>query len=773
MSVSSRSRTELYSELHRSTGTTRCGSAVFRDLVLLDVARIAPLSLARMRDRSLARSEKSKSAIRSSGVVPTATSLLAGTLACVAISVTLPLLSPIEYSATSVPPLVPRGEASHILAADGSVLATFFAERREHVPLQKIPLSLQLAVVATEDRRFFSHGGIDARAAARALRRNLQAGDVHQGGSTITEQYVKNSYFPTEPRTLHQKLREAFLAREIERRMSKAEILEAYLNTAYFGSGAVGVEAAAQLYFGKAAESLELAESALLAGVIRAPESYNPRNSPWLALKRRNLVLEQMVSVGYLERNAAEAAKRKPLGVTAPPAPAGVRYPHFVEYVRQQLLRDPLLGPDVETRAQRLYRGGLVVQTTLRPDLQKLAQWAVSSWLPDDADPDAAVVTVDVADGRILAMVGGKDFSKLQFNLATDARRQPGSTFKVFALVGALRSRIPPQVRLDGSPKAYVLPTGEVWRVTNFEGRGGGPVSMWEATVHSINGAYADLAMRIGPSTVVSTAYAMGIHTEVDPNPAVVLGGLEVGVSPLEMASSFATLASGGSYVPPRAIDSIKTIEGDDFEYRTAGSTVLSPGVAWMATRILQDVVARGTGRRAGIPGIPVAGKTGTTENHADAWFVGYTPRLATAVWVGHPEGMVPMLAVHGTKVQGGNIPAEIWHSYMAEAVRLAPEKGEFPPTGEEVLDVWISPASGRLASEQCAERLLVRLPASVVPYESESCPPPQSITDTALPAPSSEITPALPPGSPTPSPAGAPRAPEPPKATSQSPEGP
>ena len=650
-------------------------------------------------------------------------------------------LLPVEFRQSPLPQEVPRGEASRLLAADGSVLATFYLEQREAISLERVPVLMQYALIATEDRRFYSHRGIDLKAFLRALRQNVQAGEVHQGGSTITQQYVKNLYFPTEPRTPQQKAKEAFLASRIERQMSKEAILEAYLNTAYFGNGAVGLQAASRNYFGKDADSLDLAESALLAGIARAPESYNPRLYPWLAIKRRNLVLEQMVREGYVDRNTAEAAKRRALHL-APLATGGaVRYPYFVEFVRQALLADPHLGPDRETRAAYLYRAGLTIKTTLRPELQDLAESVAAAALPYESDPDVALVSIDVETGDVLALVGGKDFSKSQFNLATDGRRQPGSTFKVFALVAALRNRIPPQLLLDGSPKTLVLPTGEIWRVTNYEGGGGGIVSLWEATVHSINGAYADLAMRLGPAAIVSAAYDMGIGTELDANPSVVLGGVRNGVSPYEMAVAFATLASGGSRVDPRPIESVEGPSIGRIEYPSVKSLVLDSGVAWQANQILQDVVRRGTGRRAFLGGIAVAGKTGTTEGHVDAWFVGYTPRISTAVWVGYKEGSIPMTSVHGVRVAGGNIPAGIWHAYMSRAASVIASPPSFPEIGEGLESVWIDPDTGRIAGDYCENRMLVRLPSSIVPLERQDCEAPVSATDTAAPQ-TSESTP-------------------------------
>lgn len=663
-------------------------------------------------------------------------------------------LRPYSYDTLALPPPVALGGVTRVLAADGSQLAAFFAELREQLSFERIPVVLRYAVLAIEDRRFYSHRGYDLKAVGRALSRNVAADDIHQGGSTLTEQYVKNTYFPTADRTAEQKLREAAVASRIERDLSKDEILTAYLNSVYLGNGTFGVEAASRTYFGKGAEQLGLSEAALLAGIVRSPESYNPRASAGNAFQRRNLVLEEMVRTGYLERNVAEAAKRQPLGaVSARPDPA-YRYPYFVEYVRRRLLSDSRLGADEESRATQIYRGGLTVRTTLVPELQDAAEAAARSALPNEADPEVGLVSIDVWNGHIVAMVGGRDFSARQFNLAVDSRRQGGSTFKVFGLVAALKSRIPPQLRLDGTPRVVRLETGELWRVQNYAGGGGGMTTLRDATVYSVNAAYADLVLRMNAQAVVSAAYDMGIDTAVETNPAVILGGLRTGVSVLEMASAFSSLATGGVHAEPTAVDYVDYPGGHRISFGSPSSRVLSPGAAWQASEILQDVVARGTGKAARLPGTPVGGKTGTTENFADAWFVGYTPRLSTAVWVGHPEGLIPMYSVHGVRVAGGTFPAWIWRNYMATATIIYPG-GEFPPAGEEMASVWISPETGRLAGEFCEFKVRAELPESIVPLERDECAPPPSApaTETAPPATFGDITPVVP-VAPSPAPA-------------------
>jgi len=669
-------------------------------------------------------------------------------------------ITPFSFDGVSLPSPAVLGQATRVLAADGSQIAVFFSERRTALPIERIPLRLKQAVIVIEDRRFYTHRGYDIASAARAMARNIAADDIHQGGSTITEQYVKNTYFPTLPRTAEQKIREAAVAAKLEREMSKDEILAEYLNSVYLGNGAFGVEAASRYYFGKGVEEISLSQAALLAGIIRAPQTYNPVAAPRTAFDRRNLVLEELASRGYIERNVAEAAKREPLGVVAQRGDPSYRYPYFVEFVRQGLLSDPRLGADEEARATQLYRGGLVVKTTIVPQLQDAAEAAARSALGSDGDPETGLISIDVSNGHIVAMVGGRDFSKRQFNLATDARRQAGSTFKAFGLVAALRARVPPQTRLDGTPRVFRLPTGELWHVHNYDRGGGGSVSLWDATVYSINAAFADLVFRVGASSVVSTAYDMGISTGLESNPAVVLGGTKNGVSVLEMASAFVPFATGGVRRNPIAVEYVEFPGGRRLSMESPSSLVLPPGVAWLASAILQDSVARGTGRGARIPGIRVGGKTGTAENFTDAWFVGYTPRLSTAVWVGYPDALVPMYSVHGVRVAGGTYPAWIWRNYMAFAASVF-SGGEFPGPGEEMRPVRISLESGKLSGEFCSDGAWVTLPESVVPTEREECPVPPQQTEahpTVSPGSFEGVTPTMTPAV-TPSPPPSPRA--------------
>lgn len=655
--------------------------------------------------------------------------------------------------AIALPPALPPPQRTVIQASDYSTLAVLYSENRTVVPLDRIPFQARYAVLAVEDRRFYEHGGVDGRSVGRAAQANLGSGERLQGGSTITEQYVKNLYFMTEQRTFEQKAKEAALALRIEQLKSKEQILEGYLNSIYFGEGAYGIAAAAEHFFARSPDSLDLAQSALLAGLIRAPETYNPRFNPRVAFERRSTVLEEMIRNHYISRNEGEAAKRMPLAL-APAPTAGVRYPYFVEYVKRSLLKDIRFGETEEERAHHLYRGGLVIRTTLVPELQEIAESAAHGTLNRDGDPEAALTSIDNRTGQVVAMVGGRDFAHNQFNLAADARRQPGSAFKVFALVAALQGRIPPQTRFDGNPRVFLLPHGEIWPVTNYDGGGGGQVTLWDATVHSVNAAYAELATRIGPPSIALAASQMGIETPINHDYAMVLGGLRNGVNTVEMASAFSSLANRGSHIPPTPVTVVEAPGNERKDYTNHPRPAVPPGVAWMTTEILQEVIQRGTGRSASLGGRPAAGKTGTTSNHADAWFVGYTPEYSTAVWVGHPQGNIPMYSVHGVRVAGGTFPAQIWRSYMTGALRNRPVS-QFPIADSDMVRVDIVPSSGKIAGQFCTERKSVELITAIVPEEIEECPEPAStpsVSDTVSPGdvsstiPSADGSPAPPP---------------------------
>ncbi|TET54085.1 MAG: PASTA domain-containing protein, partial [Actinobacteria bacterium] len=485
-------------------------------------------------------------------------------------------------------------------------------------------------------------------------------------------------------RTINRKIKEAVLAYELEKRYPKKKILEKYINTVYFSHGNYGIETAAEAFFGKKVEKLKIEESALLAGLIRSPQRYSPWNHKDKALARRNLVLTKMRELGYISKIDTIKIKARPLKIK-PPKPER-RYPgaYFVEHVRHQMLTDKRFGETEQDRANNLYKGGLRIYTTISLSKQQMADNAIQTILNRSGDPSASLVSIDPKTGKVLAIAGGRDFfdqknKHAKFNLATQSKRQTGSSFKVFVLTTAITQGITPYKTIDSSPGTLSLPGGGTWRVDNYtEGRGYGRITIRQGTIQSVNALYARLMLDVGAKNVVRIAKKMGIKSKLSPNPAIALGGLKYGVNAYEMASAMATLANEGTYIEPKTIskitDSNKKII---FSNKPRPKLVISPTVASTVTSILKDVMTRGTGRGANI-GRPAAGKTGTAQSYRDAWFIGYTPDMATAVWVGHPHAQVAMLSVHGRRVTGGSFPASIWRQYMKEALAKTP-KSKFP----------------------------------------------------------------------------------------------
>jgi penicillin-binding protein 1A len=571
-------------------------------------------------------------------------------------------------------------QRSVVYAAGGEVIATLAGEEnRTVVPLERVPEVAQRAVLAIEDASFYEHRGVSLGGLVRALFTNLEAGTVRQGGSTITQQLVKNVIVGNE-RSLDRKIREARYAIALERERTKREILELYLNEAYFGNGVYGIGTAAEFYFGTKVDQLTLAQSALLAGLIRAPERYDPLRHAEAARARRNLVLDRMAELGHITRAEAARAKAEPLGAAPHPLPAPVE-PYFVEFVKEQILSDPRFGATRADRARALFQGGLRIHTTLDLRLQRAAAAAVSQVLTSPNDPAAALVAIDPATGAVKAMVGGRDFEKNKYNLAVQGRRQAGSSFKPFTLVAALESGVPPGYTLDTpSPIEITDQTGQVWRVENYSHRGEGIMDLRRATELSVNSFYAQLIAKVGPARVVEVARKMGITSDLQPYLSLALGTFEV--SPYEMASAYATLAAGGVHCQPYAVTRIVDASGRTVvENDPDCSPVLDPEVAAQATAILRGVIERGTGRARARIGRPAAGKTGTTDDYKDAWFTGYTPQLATAVWMGYPKDRSrPLTNIHGfAQVFGGSLPAMIWARFMRAAHEGLPVV-DFPP---------------------------------------------------------------------------------------------
>jgi membrane peptidoglycan carboxypeptidase len=668
------------------------------------------------------------------------------------------------------------GLQSTIVSPEGEVLAVLRREHREPVALSAMPQHLIHAVLTAEDRRFFDHGGVDARAVVRAFLRNTATGAIEQGGSTITQQLVGLLYEPAAGRTYDAKLTEVLLARELEQTRTKASILEEYLNTVYLGEGAYGVQAAADTYFRRDVGDLDVAQSALLAALIRAPSSLSPSDDPEAARWRRDDVLRRMADDGHLteaERDAAlaatiEVSERQPL-------PA-VREPHLVDLVVRRLLADPSFGDSETERADRLYRGGLTIHTTVDLELQQLARDTLAAHLPGEDDPEAAVTVVEPGTGRVLAVTGNRAYEQLQFDLATQARRQPGSTFKTFVLTAAIAAGYHPEDRLDGAPGTIATDQG-TWEVRNYERTDPGDVTLAGATRLSVNGAYARLGVELGIPRVAALARAMGVASPVPSDePQITLGGGELGVTTWDMAAAFATLGNAGAHVPTTVVDRIEDADGEVvwLPDRTA-QQVVGADVAYVTTGVLEGVVEAGTGLAARVPGWQVAGKTGTTSDYADAWFTGTTPVLSAAVWVGHLEGRIPLENVRGVRrVAGGTIPAEIFGDLM-RAAHAGRDPVAFELDDTLWVDVEVDPDTGMRAAAWCpGER--IRVPRVLAPTETCPEPPPPPPTPTAptdpAPGPTTPDAPGATPsegptepaegGEPTPTPSPTPATPSP-----------
>ncbi len=610
-----------------------------------------------------------------------------------------------SYTTRDIAPAIPaNAQSSRIFAADGSVLHVPDAEQdREEVRLGQIPRHVQDAVVAIEDERFWEHRGVDVRAVLRALRENTEQGEVEQGGSTITQQFVKTTILGDE-RTIKRKIQEAALAFQLERKYTKQRILELYLNTIYFGHGAYGVQAAAGEYFGKRVGDLTIGEAALLAGLIRAPVTNDPFVRPDLALVRRDVVLGKMGGLGLISPEQLAAAKAEPLTLTPPPAEA--RYPaaHFVEEVKQFVLDDPRFGATALERKNLLFNGGLRIHTTLDPALQAAAELSILAVLDHpDVDPDAALVSIDPKTGYVRAMVSNQDFfgpdAAAKVNFAVGKGRPTGSAFKPYVLAAALEAGIPlGEVLPAPGCIVLVIPNDtEPWDPCNADPGEGNPlgVDLVEGTVHSYNTLFAQLILQVGPEKAVETAAQMGIRTPLLAVPSAVLGANDVRV--IDMASAYGTLANRGVYVPPVLVTRITRPDGTVlYEHHHDQIKAIDAKVADQVNWVLQQVIQRGTGTRAEI-GRPAAGKTGTGQDYANGWFCGYTPELATAVWLGFHEGEIPMQPPNTRiRVYGGTWPAEIWQRFMSAALANVPPSGfvEPPPTTTTTLPPGVVPST-------------------------------------------------------------------------------
>ncbi len=613
-------------------------------------------------------------------------------------------------------------------------------QKRIFLQSHEIAPVMKQAIIAIEDRRFYTNAGIDLRGIGRALYQDIRAQKVVQGGSTITMQFVKLSLAAENERTLFQKLREAALAYQITRKWSKERILRNYLNTIYFGNGAYGIESAARTYFGfnhpgcgatesapKCAQVLEPGEAALIAGMVASPSAYDPLEHREAAGRRRALVLQRMVEQDFITPAQQQEAllTSLPTSKDIRPPMEDTRYPYFTSWVKQQVV-DKLGGG--QEGARRAFEEGLTVQTTLDSRLQDAAENAVEAWLPYEDGPRASVVAIKNDTGEVLAMVGGDDYATAPFNLATQGRRQPGSAFKPFVLAQALGSGISPDSTWASRKMSHCVTRKkgrctEAFEVNNYEDAYAGVQTLRGATTFSDNAVYAQVGIKVGPGKIARLARRMGIRTHVSRNLAMTLGGLKEGVTPLDMAHAYETLARRGRFtygsMSPDAVDRRKLVTptpgpvgirkigelddgkvrpltlagGEKLENETRDWPVMTTATADQVASILSSVVTNGTAMRAQIPGTFVAGKTGTTENYGDAWFVGWTKELTVAVWVGYPDELRPMeTEFNGQPVAGGTYPAAIWKSFMDTALGFeeygTPEEPEEPvapvPTGPE-----------------------------------------------------------------------------------------
>jgi penicillin-binding protein 1A len=670
-------------------------------------------------------------------------------------------------------------EASVVLDANGAEIGVFrgFDQTLDVAP-DDIPQVLKDAVVAIEDQRFWEHGGVDLEGIARAARTNLEVGGVVQGGSTITQQYVKNVYLSTE-QTIERKVEEALLAVEVENRLSKDEILFGYLTSSYYGSGAYGIGAAAEIYFAKSVAELDPSEAATLAGVVQAPSRLSPAVDREAADARRRLVLQAMVDQGYLEPDEYERQARRRLWPAAEPLPGGpvtllatrqakgaTRHPYFVDHVEAELLAR--LGPDT------VYNGGLVIETTIDPVLQAEAEAAVAQRLAGTEFPvEMASATVVPETGHIVAMVGGRDYRASQVNLATGGSTgfQPGSSFKPLVLAAAFELGLGPETRYP-APATWEVPgcSGSRCTLSNYDGRDRGTPTLRQAMHASVNTVFTQLVLDVGIADTVELSRALGLD-RLDPDaghgPSLALGAAES--SPLEMASAYATFANRGVRVAPTGILRVTDPEGNVLIDNRArpGTRVVSRVTADNVTDVLVGVIESGTGKQAALDR-PAAGKTGTAQAYRAAWFVGYTPDFATAVWMGHADRLAPLRNVNGVRnVTGGSHPAVAWADIMTAAhrdrePRSFPEPVEIVPIAETMDDLEphrrreITEASPRRAPAQvagdCGNRACDRraVPLPVLPA------PGAAPTETPFTTP----VPSTPPGSsPLPTPGTSPTA--------------
>jgi penicillin-binding protein 1A len=595
----------------------------------------------------------------------------------------------IANSAPDLNTLKPQdpGRISTVYASDGKTELGKISNDVLRIPIKsdEMPQTVRDATVAIEDQRFYQHKGVDFEGVVRAAFKNANSGKTIQGGSTLTMQLIRTLYTGNREKSLKRKVREAKLAEELENihpgKAGKRWILTKYLNSAPYGTNggqqAIGIQAAARAYFNKRAADLTLAESALLAGLPQAPSDYNPFTAPASATARRNEVLQKMADLGYISDSDAQVAIREPLELHRNTYFRQKRESFFFDYVTDQLIK---------RYGQKTVRGGgLRIRTTIDLDLQKKARKAISNSLNFSGAPSSAIVSIDPSSGYIRAMASSAKYANSQFNLAADGKRQPGSSFKVMALVAAVREGLNPATTSFASAPLKLAPQYGSVLINCYGGHcSGGSKNLISGTLSSDNGVYIRLALALGPKKVVKAAKDLGITSPLQGYPSETLGGLEKCCSPLEMANAYATIVDGGYRNTPKAITEVRFPNGqvDDLS-KPARKKVFDSAAMYEVVKILEMNISKpGTGGRART-GCPVGGKTGTTDKNSDAWFVGFSPRLATSVWVGFPQGRIPMGPLfHGANVDGGTFPAQIWGQYMkAAAGKFC---GKFKPPKEK-----------------------------------------------------------------------------------------
>ncbi len=594
-------------------------------------------------------------------------------------------------------------DGSKVYDENDELITELHVERRIFVPLAQIPKALREAIVATEDARFYSHFGVDPMGIARAIYQNYRRGRIVEGGSTITQQLAK-VLFLTPDRSLDRKLKEAVIAFELEHRYTKDRILEIYLNQIYFGHGAFGVEAAARTYFGKSVHELNAAECALLAGLPKAPGTYSPFEHPEAAKRRRATVLARMVETGTLRPNEAKRLGNADLNLL-PPEKRRTTGQYFLEYVQQQL--EAQYGADI------VFKGGLHVYTTLSPPMQVKAERSLREGLralesrrtatasagkekvaalperPPDR-PEGALLSIDPQTGYIKAMVGGYDFFRSEFNRAVQARRQPGSAFKVFVYLAALESGMTPASIVDDSPIEFpVGRNNKPWKPDNYDRKYRGPITYQQALEESINVAAVKVLERTGIRRTVDVARRLGVESPLVENLSMALGTSDLTL--LELTSAYGALANEGTWMRPTAIRYVLDPQRKLLEENTPqGKPVITPELAYVATYMLKGTIERGTGVAARALGRPAAAKTGTTNDYSNAWFIGYTPQLVTGVWVGYdrPRSL-------GKDETGSRVAVPIWTAFMSEALAGTPVENFHQPERVVVVPVDMSPAGG------------------------------------------------------------------------------